>query len=158
MLQYLSTLVINAIEWLWRLKDKYNNEYSEGQQNCRSSNDMSVIYFLKLKSLSNVSQILRTVRDGVMLWVRMFVGRKRVSLLCCLDVSIMMKYVLLAFSLSFVVCHPAKCITETITSCLRERSMSAVDKYMYTWVSSAYKWWSNLWLWIRELIVVWYTE
>jgi len=34
---------------------------------------------------------------------------------------------------------------------LQERSASAVDKDIYTWVSSAYKWWSNLWLWIREL-------
>ena len=25
-------------------------------------------------------------------------------------------------------------------SCLRERSVSAVDEDMYTWVSSAYKW------------------
>jgi len=41
-------------------------------------------------------------------------------------------------------------------SCLRERSVSAVDKDMYTWVSSAYKWWSNLWLWIRELSGVLY--
>jgi hypothetical protein len=29
--------------------------------------------------------------------------------------------------------------------------VSAVDKDMYTWVSSAYEWWSNLWLWVSEL-------
>ena len=36
-------------------------------------------------------------------------------------------------------------------SCLRERSVVIVDIDMYTWVSSAYKWWSKLLLWIREL-------
>jgi len=34
--------------------------------------------------------------------------------------------------------------------CTSERSASAVAEEMFTWVSSAYKWWSNFWLWIRQ--------
>ena len=37
-------------------------------------------------------------------------------------------------------------------SCLRERSVSPVDKDIHTWVSSAYRWWSNLWLWISGVL------
>ena len=39
----------------------------------------------------------------------------------------------------FIFCHPARDITETVTKFLRESSVSAVDKDMYTWVSSGYK-------------------
>jgi len=39
----------------------------------------------------------------------------------------------------FIVCHPARDITETVTKLFRERSVSAVDEDMYTRVSSAYK-------------------
>ena len=68
------------------------------------------------------------------------------SLLGRLDVPIMMKSVLLALSLSLLfVTHPEISPRES-PSCLRERSVSAVDKDMYTWVSSAYKLWCNLWL------------
>jgi len=58
------------------------------------------------------------------------------SLLHCLDASIMMRYILLALSPKFIICHLARDITETVTKFLRERY--AVDKDMYTWVSSAY--------------------
>jgi len=36
----------------------------------------------------------------------------------------------------FIVCHPPRDITEESSSCLREISVSAVYKDMYTWVSS----------------------
>ena len=50
-----------------------------------------------------------------------------------------------------IVCHPTRDITETLSKILKGKiSVSAVNKNMYTWVSSAYKWWSNLWLSIRE--------
>jgi len=45
-----------------------------------------------------------------------------------------------------IVCYPARAITGQSPSCLRERSVSAVDKEVYTWVSSVYKSWFNLWL------------
>ena len=70
-----------------------------------------------------------------------------------LDVPIMMKPVLLASSLSLLFVIQPEISLRQSPSCLRERSVSAVDKYMYTWMSSAYKSWSNLWLWIRELTV-----
>ena len=35
--------------------------------------------------------------------------------------------------------------------------MSDVDKDVYTWVSSAYKWWYNLSLWISELTGIVYS-
>jgi len=99
------------------------------------------------------TKITYTVSDGVMLWQTMFVGKKWASLLRCLDVPIMMKSVLLALSISLLFVIQPDIPLRQSTSCLRERSVSAVDKDMYTWVSSAYKWWSNLWLWISELMV-----
>ena len=39
----------------------------------------------------------------------------------------------------FIVCHPARDITETVTKLFKETSVSAVDNDMYTWVSSMYK-------------------
>jgi len=61
-----------------------------------------------------------------------------------------------ALSLSILlVIHPTISLRQS-PSCIRERSVSAVNKDMYTWVSSAYKLWSNLWLWIRELSGVLY--
>ena len=86
-----------------------------------------------------------------MLWLRMFVGNKWVCLLRYLDVPIVMKSVLLALSLSVLVVIQPEISLRQWPSCLRERSVSVVDKDMYTWVSSAYKRWSNLWLWISEL-------
>ena len=63
----------------------------------------------------------------------------------------MMKSVLLTLSLSLLfVIQPEISLSQS-PSCLRERSVSAVDKYMYTWVPSAYTWLSNLRLWISEL-------
>ena len=47
---------------------------------------------------------------------------------------------------TFIVCHTARYITETVTKLFMGRSVSAVDKGMYSLVSSAYKRWSNLWL------------
>ena len=88
-----------------------------------------------------------------MLWLRKFTGKKWVRLLRCLDVPIMMKFVWLALSLSLVFVISPEISLRQSPNCLTERSVSAVDKDMYTWVSSAYTWWSNLWLWIRELIV-----
>ena len=37
-----------------------------------------------------------------------------------------------------IVCHPARDITETVTQLFEGRSVSAVDKDVYTWMSSAY--------------------
>ena len=108
------------------------------------------ICFLKLKSLSDVTRRLSTMSDGVMLWLRMGVGQKRISLLRCLDAPIIMKSVLFALNLNLLfVIQPE--ISRQSPSCLRERSVSAVDKDMYTWISSGNKWWPNLSLWIREL-------
>jgi len=39
----------------------------------------------------------------------------------------------------FIICHLVKDISETVTKFLRERSVSAGDKYMNTWVSSTNK-------------------
>jgi len=86
-----------------------------------------------------------------MLRLMMFVGKKWVSLLRCLDVPIMIKYVLLTLSLSLLFVIQREISLRQSPSWLRERSVSTVYKDMYTWVSPAYKWWSNLWLWIREL-------
>ena len=69
--------------------------------------------------------------DGVMLSRRVFVGKKRVYLLRCLDVPIMMKSVLLSKSIVF---HPARDISETF-ACLMKISMSAVETTMYDSVS-----------------------
>jgi len=81
-----------------------------------------------------------------MLWLRMFVGKTWVSLLRCLDVPKMMKSILLALSLRVLFVIQPEISLRQSPSCLRERSVSAVDKYMHTRVSSAYKWWSNVWL------------
>ena len=80
-----------------------------------------------------------------------FVGKKWVSLLRCLEVSIMMKSVLLALSRGLLFVTQPEISLRQSPSCLRERSVSVVDKDVYTWVSSAYNWMSNSWLWIREL-------
>ena len=103
----------------------------------------------KLKSLSNVTSRLRTVSDGVMLWLRMGVGNKWVILLRCLDVPITMKSVLFTLNLSVLFVTQLEISLRYSPSYVK--SVSAVDKDIYTWVSSSYKWWSNLWLWIREL-------
>ena len=96
-------------------------------------------------------KILSTVSDGVMLWRRMFVRKKLVCLLHCLDVSIMKKSCLLALSLRLLfVIQPGISLRQS-PSCLREISVSAVDKDLYTWVLSAYKWRAYLWLCIRQL-------
>ena len=66
---------------------------------------------------------------------------KRQRLVRCLDVPIMIKSVLLALSLRLgllFVIQP-KISPRQSPSCLRERSMAAVDQDMYPWVSSAYK-------------------
>ena len=119
---------------------KYIDEYGEGYEY------VIEICLLKLKSLSNITPKLHTVSDSVMLWLRIFVGKKRLSLLRCLDIPIIMKYLLLALILSLLfMMEPAISLRQS-PICLREISVSAVDKDMYTWVSSAYKWWSNLWL------------
>ena len=94
------------------------------------------ICFLKLKSLSN---------DGVMLWVMMFVGKKWVSLLHCLDVPIIIKSVLCILSQVYYLSSSQS----KSPSCVRERFVCVVYKYMYSWVLYAYKWWYNLWFWIR---------
>ena len=47
--------------------------------------------------------------------------------------------VLLALSLSLMFVFQSEISPRQSTSSLRERSVSAVDKDMYTWVSSAYK-------------------
>jgi len=75
---------------------------------------------------------------------------RRVCLLSCLDGCIMMKYGLLALSLSLLFAIQPEISLRQSPSCLRETLVFIVDKDMYTWVSSAYKWWSNLWLWISE--------
>ena len=80
----------------------------------------------------------------------MGVGKKWVSL----SGSITMNLFPLSLSLLFVT-QPKISLRQS-PSCLRERWVSAVDKDMFTWVLSAYKWWSNLWLWIRELSSVVY--
>ena len=58
--------------------------------------------FSENKIVIKLTQRLRTVSDGVMVLLRMFVGKKRVSFLRCLDVPIMMKSVLLARSPSLL--------------------------------------------------------
>ena len=84
--------------------------------------------FLKLKSLSNVTLTLRTVSDGAMLRLRVFIGKKRVRLLRCLDVPIMMNSVLLALSLRLLFVIQPEISLRQSPSCLWERSVSAVDK------------------------------
>jgi len=81
-----------------------------------------------------------------MLWLR--IG---VSLLHFQDVSIIMKYILSALSLSLLFVIQPEISLRQSPICVRERFVSAIDKYAYTWVSSAYIWWSYLWPWIREL-------
>jgi len=85
-----------------------------------------------------------------MLWLKMFVGKKWVSLLCCLDAAVMMKSVLLALSLSLLFDIQSEILLRQSPSGVREIYVFAVNKVMHTWVSSAYNWWPNLWLWIRE--------
>ena len=85
--------------------------------------------YLKLKSLSNVT--LHTVSGGVRLWLRMFVGKKRLRLLRCLDVPIMVEYVLLALTLRLLFVIQPEISPGQSPSWLRERSVSAIDKDMY---------------------------
>jgi len=54
---------------------------------------------MKLKSLSKVTPILRTVSDDVILRLIMGIGKKRISFLGCLGVLIIIKYVLSPLSL-----------------------------------------------------------
>jgi len=61
------------------------------------------------------------------------------------DVPIIMKSVLSALSLSLLFVMQLDISLRRSPSCVRERSMSALDKDMYCWMSSAYQWWSNLW-------------
>jgi len=51
---------------------------------------------------------------------------------------IMKKSVLLTLSLSLLFVIQPEISVRQSPSCLRERSLSAVDKDMHTWVSSAY--------------------
>ena len=69
----------------------------------------------------------------------MGVGKKRVGLLRCLGVPIMMKSVLLVLSLSLLFAIQPEISLRQSPSCLRERLVSTVDKDMHTLVS-------NLWL------------
>jgi len=62
--------------------------------------EVAAICFLKLKSLSNVTPILRTNICSCDAMTNDVRRKKRVSLLRCLNVPIMMKYVLLALSLN----------------------------------------------------------
>ena len=62
----------------------------------------------------------------------------------------MMKSVLLALGLSLLFVMQPEILLRQSPSCLMARPVSAVDKDMYTWVSSTYKRWSNLWLWLSE--------
>jgi len=64
---------------------------------------------------------------------------ERIRLLLCLYVPIMMASVLLAMSLSLLFVIQPEISLRQSPSCLREISVSAVDKNMYIWVSSAYK-------------------
>jgi len=114
------------------------------------------ICFLKLKSFLNVILGLGTVSDGVMPWIRMFIGKNWVSLLRCIEVPIMMKSLLLELSLSLLIVIQPEVSFWQSHSCIREISISALDKYMYTWVSSAYKW--RYTLWIRKLSGVVYRK
>ena len=88
-----------------------------------------------------------------MLWVMMFVGKNWVSLLHCLDVPIIIKSVLCILSQVYYLSSSQS----KSPSCVRERFVCVVYKYMYSWVLYAYKWWYNLWFWIRELSG-WHTE
>ena len=72
-------------------------------------------------------------------------------MLRCLDVPIMMKSVLLAFYLHLLFVIQPEISLRQSSSCFREGSVTVVDKDMYTWVSSAYNWWSNWWMWMSEL-------
>ena len=81
-----------------------------------------------------------------MLWLGTGVGKKRENLLRCLDVPITMKFVLLALRLSQLFVIQREISLTQSPSCSREISVSAVDKDMYTWVSSVYKRWSKLWV------------
>jgi len=67
------------------------------------------------------------------------VGKKLVSLLRCLDVPMMRKSLLLALNLSLLFVIQPEISPRQSLSYLRERSVSAVNKDMDTWVSSAYK-------------------
>jgi len=64
---------------------------------------------------------------------------KLVSLLRCLDVPIMIKSVLLTLNLNQLFVIQPEISLRQSPSCVREIYVSAVDKDMYTWVSSAYK-------------------
>ena len=88
-----------------------------------------------------------------MLWLKMGVGKdKQVSFLQCLYVPITVKCVMSGLSLSRLFVNQP----QIRDRCIRERSVCAVDRDIYTWVSFAYKWWYHLWLWIRELTGVVY--
>ena len=81
----------------------------------------------------------------------MGVENKRVYLLRCPDVPIIMKSVLFALNLRVLYLIQPD-ISPIQSPCwVREQYVSAVDKGMYTWVSAAYKWSSNLWLQMRDL-------
>ena len=69
----------------------------------------------------------------------MGVGKKRIGLLHWLDVTIIMKSVLSALSLNILFLIKPEILPRQSPSCVRERSESAVDTDMYTWVSSGYK-------------------
>jgi len=62
----------------------------------------------------------------------------------------------LALSLSLLYAIQSDISLRQSSSSLREISVYVVDKDTNTWVSSAYKWLSNVWLWIRELSGVLY--
>jgi len=74
----------------WWLKEKYSDEYGEGHKYDRSKSDMSekYIYEIKLRSLSNVTPILRTVCDSLMLGLRMFIGKKWVIIIIIIFIII----------------------------------------------------------------------
>ena len=97
-----------------------------------------MFYEIKIARKCNIN-ITHGVSYGVMIYLTMFVGKKRVSLLRFLDVPIMMISILLVMSLSLLFVIQAEISLRQSPSCLREISVYAVDKGVYTWVSSAYK-------------------
>ena len=71
------------------------------------------ICFLKLKSLSNVALRLCTVSDGVLLWLRMFAEKKRVS--AALSGCLYNEISFASIEAKSIVCHPVRDTTETVT-------------------------------------------
>jgi len=77
---------------------------------------------------------LRTISDGIILWLRMGVGKKQLRLLRCLDVPIIIKYVVFALSLSFLFFIKPDISLIHSPSCITEIYLSVVDKDKYTCV------------------------